>query len=339
MPTRGNKTKPVISAPATAPARGAREILAIRKRHLGRNLSVSYSQPVKIVRGRGQYLYDDGGRRYLDLVNNVCHVGHCHPRGVEAAQRQMAELNTNTRYLHDNLAEYVLQLTATLPEPLDVCFFVCSGTEANDLALRLARAHTESEQLIVLDHAYHGHSPSLVEISPYKCEGPGGKGLAAHVHKVPMPDPYRGPHRGPYAGLRYADEVRAAVAEIEAAPKVVLSKGAAVDPAGPTVAFVGYAWAGGSATLNGAPVSGFSGLSQAAAGTWVLTVAGQQATANIAAAVDPAVELTATPVAMAARRAKATSGSTGRSFTGSRSPRLPPPQPPTRTHLPSSRSL
>jgi 4-aminobutyrate aminotransferase-like enzyme len=204
-------------APATAPARGAREILAIRKRHLGRNLSVSYSQPVKIVRGRGQYLYDDGGRRYLDLVNNVCHVGHCHPRVVEAAQRQMAELNTNTRYLHDNLAEYVLQLTATLPEPLDVCFFVCSGTEANDLALRLARAHTGSNQLIVLDHAYHGHSPSLVEISPYKCEGPGGEGLAPHAHKVPMPDPYRGPHRGPYAGLRYADEVRAAVAEIEAA--------------------------------------------------------------------------------------------------------------------------
>jgi 4-aminobutyrate aminotransferase-like enzyme/Ser/Thr protein kinase RdoA (MazF antagonist) len=202
-------------APATPPTRSAEEIVAVRRRHLGRNLSLAYSEPLKITRGRGPYLYDAGGRRYLDLVNNVCHVGHCHPRVVEAAQRQMAELNTNTRYLHDNLAEYALRLTARLPEPLSVCFFVCSGTEANDLALRLARAYTGSKELVVLDHAYHGHSPSLVEISPYKCEGPGGEGLAAHAHKVPMPDPYRGPHLGPYAGLRYADEVRAAIAAIE----------------------------------------------------------------------------------------------------------------------------
>ncbi len=127
----------------------------------------------------------------------------------------MAELNTNTRYLHDNLAEYALRLTGTFPEPLEVCFFANSGTEANDLALRLARAHTGSKEIIVLDHAYHGHSPSLVEISPYKCEGPGGEGLAAHAHKVPMPDPYRGPHRGPNAGEKYADEARTAISEIE----------------------------------------------------------------------------------------------------------------------------
>ena len=198
-------------------ARSADEIVAIRRRHLGHNLSISYSQPLKIVRGRGQYLFDQDGRRYLDLVNNVCHVGHCHPHVVAAAQRQIAELNTNTRYLHDNLAEYALRLTATFPEPLEVCFFTNSGTEANDLALRLARAHTGSKEIIVLDHAYHGHSPSLVEISSYKSEGPGGEGLAEHAHKAPMPDPYRGPHRGPDAGERYADEVRAAIAGIEAA--------------------------------------------------------------------------------------------------------------------------
>ena len=202
-------------APATAPTRTAREILDIRRRHVGRNLSVAYSEPLKITRGRGPYLYDDKGRRYLDLVNNVCHVGHCHPRVNEAAARQSAELNTNTRYLHDNLAEYALRLSATMPEPLSVCFFVCSGTEANDLALRLSRAHAQSKEIIVLDHAYHGHSPSLVEISPYKCEGPGGDGLAPHAHKVPMPDPYRGPHLGPYAGLRYADEVRSVLTDIE----------------------------------------------------------------------------------------------------------------------------
>ena len=202
-------------APAPAPTRSVNEILDVRRRFVGRNLSVAYSEPLKIVRGHGQYLYNDSGRRYLDLVNNVCHVGHCHPRVVEAAARQMAELNTNTRYLHDNLAEYAVRLTATLPEALSVCYFVCSGTEANDLALRLARAYTGSKEIIVLDHAYHGHSPSLIEISPYKCEGPGGEGLAPHAHKVPMPDPYRGPHLGPYAGLLYADEVRSTLARIE----------------------------------------------------------------------------------------------------------------------------
>ncbi len=191
-----------------APIRTNDEIVELRRRHVGRNLSVAYSEPLKIVRGEGQYLYDEHGRRYLDLVNNVCHVGHCQPQVVAAAQRQMAELNTNTRYLHDNLAEYALRLTATFPEPLSVCFFVCTGTEANDLALRLARAHTGSKEILVLDHAYHGHSPSLVEISPYKCEGPGGEGLADHAHKLAMPDPYRGPHRGPDAGALYAGDVR-----------------------------------------------------------------------------------------------------------------------------------
>ncbi len=197
------------------------EIIAIRRRHLGYNLSVSYQRPLKIVRGDGQYLFDDHGRRYLDLVNNVCHVGHCHPHVVAAGQRQMELLNTNTRYLHDNLAEYVLRLTATLPEPLLVCYLVCTGTEANDLALRLARAHTGSREIIVVDHAYHGHSPSLVEISPYKCEGLGGEGLADHARKVSLPDPYRGPNRGPDAGRRYAAEVKRAVEETVAAGRRV----------------------------------------------------------------------------------------------------------------------
>ena len=162
----------------------------------GFNLSVAYSRPLKIIRGEGQYLFDEGGRRYLDLVNNVCHVGHCHPHVVTAGQRQMAELNTNTRYLHDHLAEYALRLTATFPEPLSVCFLVCTGTEANDLALRLARTHTGTKEIIVLEHAYHGHSPSLIEISTYKCEGPGGEGLADHAHKVAMPDALLGSSGG-----------------------------------------------------------------------------------------------------------------------------------------------
>ena len=201
----------------SAPARSAEEILSIRRRHVGLNLSVSYSEPLKIVRGSGQYLYDDQGRRFLDLVNNVCHVGHCHPHVVAAGQRQMAELNTNTRYLHDHLAEYALRLTSSFPDPLSVCFFVCTGTEANDLALRLARTHTGTKEIIVLEHAYHGHSPSLIEIGTYKCEGPGGEGLATHAHAAPIPDAYRGPHRGPDAGWRYGDDIARMVAELERA--------------------------------------------------------------------------------------------------------------------------
>jgi 4-aminobutyrate aminotransferase-like enzyme len=217
MDDPGRLASTVDAACRPARERSIEEILSIRRRHVGRNLSVSYTEPLKIVRGEGQYLYDDRGRRFLDLVNNVCHVGHCHPHVVAAGQRQMTELNTNTRYLHDHLAEYALKLTATFPDPLSVCFFVCTGTEANDLALRLARTHTGTKQIIVLEHAYHGHSPSLIEIGTYKCEGPGGEGLAPHAHKAPMPDAYRGPYRGPDAGARYADEVRALVEELSSA--------------------------------------------------------------------------------------------------------------------------
>jgi 4-aminobutyrate aminotransferase-like enzyme len=164
-----------------------------------------------------QYLLDDTGQTYLDSVNNVPHVGHSHPRVVRAAQRQMAILNTNTRYLHDYIAEYALRLTATLPEPLRVCFFVNSGSEANDLALRLARTYTGQTDCIVVDGAYHGHTSSLVELSPYKFDGPGGQGAPQYTHKVIMPDLYRGPYKAgePDAGPKYAFYLQDAVAEIQ----------------------------------------------------------------------------------------------------------------------------
>ncbi|MEE8467563.1 MAG: aminotransferase class III-fold pyridoxal phosphate-dependent enzyme, partial [Planctomycetota bacterium] len=183
----------------------------MRRRHLLGALSLSYREPLKIVRGSGTYLFDESGRRYLDCVNNVCHVRHCHPRVVEAAARQMAELNTNTRYLHDHLVTYARRLTELLPDPLGVCALVCSGSEANELALRLARAATGRRGVVVLDAAYHGNAGALVEISPYKFDGPGGRGRPQHVHVAPTPDPYRGEHRGPDAGLRYAGSVRDAL--------------------------------------------------------------------------------------------------------------------------------
>ena len=158
-----------------------------RRGLLGRNLSVAYERPLHIVRGYKQYLYDDEGRRYLDAYNNVAHVGHCHQQVVAAGQRQMEVLNTNTRYLSELILEYSEKITATLPEPLSVCFFVNSGSEANELAIRLARAHTKAREMIVLDHAYHGNTTTLIDISPYKHDGRGGEGAPAWVHKAPLP--------------------------------------------------------------------------------------------------------------------------------------------------------
>ena len=162
-------------------------ILEARTRLLGRNLSIAYDKPLNIVRGEMQYLYDDENRRYLDAYNNVAHVGHCHPRVVAAGQQQIALLNTNTRYLSDLIIHFAEQLTATLPDTLNVCYFVNSGSEANELALRLARAHTRARDLIVLEHAYHGNTTTLIDISPYKHDGPGGEGPPAWVHKAQLP--------------------------------------------------------------------------------------------------------------------------------------------------------
>ena len=170
-------------------------LLDARRRHLGRNLSLSYRQPIVAARAYRQYLYDAEGRRYLDAVNNVPHVGHNHPRVVAAVARQMAVLNTNTRYLHESILTYADRLCALMPPPLSVCYLVCSGSEANELALRLARAYTGRRDLVVVDVAYHGNTTTLVEISPYKFAGPGGAGRAPYVHQVVMPDTYRGPYR------------------------------------------------------------------------------------------------------------------------------------------------
>ncbi len=189
-------------------------ILQKRRRFLAPSLSVSYRRPLAIVRGHGPYLVDDDGRRYLDCVNNVAHVGHSHTRVVDAAARQLAILTTNTRYLHETLVAYAERLARTLPEPLSVCVFVNSGSEANELALRMARAHTGHPGIIVVEGAYHGNTTTLVDISPYKFDGPGGGGAPPHVRKVVMPDPYRGPYRGADTGREYARHVGEAIEEL-----------------------------------------------------------------------------------------------------------------------------
>jgi 4-aminobutyrate aminotransferase-like enzyme/Ser/Thr protein kinase RdoA (MazF antagonist) len=207
---------PVTRWEATGERMDAGRIMAGREQRIGRNLSVSYRRPLHIVRGWMQYLYDAGGQTYLDCVNNVAHVGHCHPRVVAALSRQSSVLNTNTRYLHEKLVRYADRLTARLPEPLSVCFFVCSGSEANELALRLARAHTGRRDIIVLDGAYHGNTGTLIGLSPYKFDGPGGSGPGPDTHVAPLPDPYRGVYRGATleTGRAYAEHVRDVAARL-----------------------------------------------------------------------------------------------------------------------------
>jgi 4-aminobutyrate aminotransferase-like enzyme/Ser/Thr protein kinase RdoA (MazF antagonist) len=175
---------------------------------LSRALSLNFQKHLEIVSGKGAYLYDRDGGKYLDLVNNVAHLGHSHPRVVAAAHKQMLTLNTNTRYWNQNAIEYARALASTFPDPLSVVFFVNSGSEANDLALRLARTHTKANGMMVLEHAYHGHITSIIDISPYKFNGPGGQGCPDHVRVAPIPDSYKGLHRGEGCGEKYAAEFK-----------------------------------------------------------------------------------------------------------------------------------
>ena len=205
---------PVVKERPSRSVRTRAELISSREKHLGPSLSISYDAPLHIVSGSRQYLYDSDGRRYLDCVNNVAHIGHSHPYVVGAASEQMAILNTNTRYLHEHLIDYSERLTATLPEPLSVVYLVCSGSEANELALRLVRTHTGRNEVIVVDGAYHGNTSAMIDISPYKFDGRGGRGCPSWVHKVSMPDTYRGANRGPDAAEQYAVEVAQATREI-----------------------------------------------------------------------------------------------------------------------------
>lgn len=189
------------------------EIVSFRQKHIGKNLSISYKQPIKMVRGASQFLIDDEGKRYLDTVNNVAHVGHEHPRVVTAGQRQMAVLNTNTRYLHENLVKFAEELLSTLPPDLNVVFAVNSGSEANELAMRIAKTYTGQRDMIVSQVGYHGNTNGCIDISSYKFDGKGGKGKPDHVHVIPIPDTYRGIYRAedPGAGSKYAGHVKLAI--------------------------------------------------------------------------------------------------------------------------------
>jgi len=147
-----------------------KEIYSTRKQNFCGNMSISYenTEPLLITSADGIYLIDEDGNKYLDTRNNVAHVGHNNPEVIAAVQQQIAAINTNTRYLHPNIALLSKKILATLPEQLNTVFFVNSGSEANDLAIRLAQVHTRQREFICVNHGYHGHTTSVINISPYK---------------------------------------------------------------------------------------------------------------------------------------------------------------------------
>ncbi|MDA7797558.1 aminotransferase class III-fold pyridoxal phosphate-dependent enzyme [Flavobacteriaceae bacterium] len=195
--------------------KNAAQILKSRKKYLGKGMSLQYEKPLHIVRGSGVYLIDHNGRKYLDTVNNVAHVGHEHARVVTAGQQQMGLLNTNSRYLHKNITDLARKLKETLPPKLSVFHFVNSGSEANELALRMVKAVTESSQMLVSEVGYHGNTNGCIEISSYKFDGKGGQGAPNHVHVFPMPDSFRGKYRGVDTANDYANEVEVLIHNLQ----------------------------------------------------------------------------------------------------------------------------
>jgi len=182
------------------------EKLENRFRHISSAQSVSYSNPIRMTGAAFQYMYDAYGNTFLDAYNNIPHVGHTHPKVVEAGHYQMASLNTNTRYLYDELSNYAEKLLSRFPDSLNKVFFVNSGSAASDLAIRMAQTHTGNRNVMVLEHGYHGHTRLGVDISHYKFGSKGGRGQAEYILKAPIPDTFRGEFRNDdgSAGKQYA---------------------------------------------------------------------------------------------------------------------------------------
>ncbi|TYB42195.1 aminotransferase class III-fold pyridoxal phosphate-dependent enzyme [Actinomadura chibensis] len=180
--------------------------LEARRKHLPNTHPTYFADPIAMARARDCLFYDERGRSYLDALNNVTLLGHGHPRLVDAATRQLGRLNTNTRFVYDTLTEYAERLTATLPDGLDVVYFVNSGSEANDLALRMARFLTKRDDIVIIDDAYHGYTTVVADVSPSRYRN---YGKPDTTHPTPVPDRYRGAYGydDPDAGAKYARHV------------------------------------------------------------------------------------------------------------------------------------
>ncbi|MGB3343277.1 MAG: aminotransferase class III-fold pyridoxal phosphate-dependent enzyme [Aequorivita sp.] len=198
-----------------------KNLIDFRKEHLGKTLSLSYDKPLHIVRGEGVYLIDVEGRKFLDTVNNVNHVGHQHPKVVTAGQRQMAVLNTNTRYLHEEIVAYAQALLKKLPPHLSVIHIVNSGSEANELALRMVKTVTGRKDMLAIEVGYHGNTNAVMDVSSYKFDAPGGSGKPDTTHILPLPDPFRGKHRGENCGKQYANYAKTIIENLQGKGKSI----------------------------------------------------------------------------------------------------------------------
>jgi 4-aminobutyrate aminotransferase-like enzyme/Ser/Thr protein kinase RdoA (MazF antagonist) len=192
-----------------------KKLLGYRQEHLGKSLSLTYNKPLHIVRGDGAWLIDIHGRKYLDTVNNVAHTGHENPRVYHAIRNQAALLNTNTRYLNRKINEFTEALLDTLPEELSVVHMVNSGSEANELALRMAKTLTGQKDMIAVEVGYHGNTAACIDVSSYKFDGKGGTGAPEYTHIVPLPDTYRGIYRGHGQGEAYASHVAEKIGQVK----------------------------------------------------------------------------------------------------------------------------
>ena len=190
-----------------------KDTLKKRKKNISDNLSISYKKPLHMLEAKDQYFFDRYGRRYLDCVNNISHVGHSNSYVHEAMTQQNLKLNTNTRYLYDTINDYSELLLSKFPKKLNKIFFVCTGSEANDLAYRIAQTYTSAKDVFVMDNAYHGHTNALIDLSPYKFNSKGGSGKKDYVHVLDMPDPLRGKWRYQNSNWiqKYIDEAKTVI--------------------------------------------------------------------------------------------------------------------------------
>jgi ethanolamine-phosphate phospho-lyase len=168
------------------------KLIKTRTSVTGKSLGLSYASPIQMTTAAFQYMFDEAGNTYLDAYNNISHVGHSHPRIAEAITKQIRTLNTNTRYLSEPFAEYAPLLLKHFPAKLCKIFFVNSGSEAADLAVRMARTHTQQNSIAVLEHGYHGNTSLGIEVSGYKFDGKGGKGASSNIIKLPLPNLFNG---------------------------------------------------------------------------------------------------------------------------------------------------
>lgn len=205
----------MITETTIQPNPGTADLLERRRRLLGPNVATFYDEPVHIVKGDGVWLWDADGRKYLDCYNNVPHVGHCNPRVAEAIARQTATLNTHTRYLHEGILDYLERLTATFDPSLSTALLTCTGSEANDVALRMAEAVTGRRGVIATDNTYHGNTTAVSQLAAGNTSG---LGSAEFVRFVPAPDRYRQPDGEDAMALArdFADAVAEQIAALQA---------------------------------------------------------------------------------------------------------------------------